>query len=137
MPSRCPCRVARGSEVLDRKSQSLITGFLSSPPAVTKCNPWSGFQAISETEHPEGSLNSHQAFFWRKSHTIVEPFCAEDARICATWEFHRTLVMSAVCLALLGGGAGTNTLGVSGRSRASTYTSPSLPPEASKCEDSE
>ena len=46
-----PCRVARGSDVEDRRSQTFKTGFLSSPLDVTKCRPtginmsnFSGFQ---------------------------------------------------------------------------------------------
>ena len=34
-----PCRVARGRDVEDRRSQTFITGFLSSPLDVTKCSP--------------------------------------------------------------------------------------------------
>ena len=84
IPCVCADSVARGRDVLDLKSHSLITGFLSSPDAVTKFRPWSGFQAISVKLPPNGSFNSHQAFLPFKSHTMHEPFCAQEANICAT-----------------------------------------------------
>ena len=97
--------------MLDRKSHSFRTGFLSSPLAVTRWRPWSGFHATSDTRPPEGSLSSHHVFFCRRSHMNVDPFWEAEARIWATCVFQATLVMSEVCFELLGGGAGIKTLG--------------------------
>ena len=66
------------------------------------------------------------------------PFCELVARMCATWLFHATRVTSAACLTGVGfsgvGGAGTNTLGASGRSSDHTCTPMSAPPVAMRCE---
>ena len=136
MPCVWPLSVPRGIVVDDRRSQSLMTGFASSPDAVARCRPSAGFQATADTGlRKDASLNSHQGFFWRRSQTMVLPFCDAVARMCDTWLFHATLVTSAACFAAFGGGAGTKTDGASGRSSDATKTSQSAPPDATRCAD--
>mmetsp|Transcript_19375 Transcript_19375/g.59664 ORF Transcript_19375/g.59664 Transcript_19375/m.59664 type:complete len:212 (+) Transcript_19375:786-1421(+) len=113
-----------------------MTGFASSPDAVARCKPSDGFHATSATaDRDAASRSSHQGFFWRRSQTIVAPDWDAVARMCDTWLFHATLVTSATCLAAFGGGAGTKTVGASGRSSDAMKTSQSAPPDARRCAD--
>ena len=66
-------------------------------------------QTQHKTSYTDNSTVQYHAFFCLRSHTIVDPFWAADANMWTTWVFQATFVMSAVCFALLGGGAGTNT----------------------------
>lgn len=52
---------------------------------VTRCWPWSGFQATSVMGARLGSLSSHHGFFCLRSHTMHEPFCAAVAMMCDTF----------------------------------------------------
>ena len=116
MPCVWPESVPSGTVTLERRSQSRITGFWSSPIAVIMCSPSVGFHAMSAIEPRCASRSSHHGFFCRRSQTMHVPFAEEVARMCETCEFHATRVTSAECLAVLGGGAGTKTVGASGRS---------------------
>ena len=135
-PCEWPERVASGMVVEERRSHMRMTGFWSSPMAVTRLSPSSGFHATSATHARAASRSSHHGRFCRRSHTMHDPLPLAVATMCATWLFHANAVTSAVCLAVLGGGAGTKTLGVSGRSSDMMYTSLSAPPEASRCDES-
>jgi len=116
IPCVWPRSVPSGIVVEDRRSQSRIT---ASSVAVARCRPSEGFQQTSDTGDAP-SRSSHHGFFCRRSQTTTAPDTDAVARMCDTCEFQATHVTSAVCLDALGGGAGTKTVGSSGRSSAMT-----------------
>mmetsp|Transcript_20215 Transcript_20215/g.65121 ORF Transcript_20215/g.65121 Transcript_20215/m.65121 type:complete len:265 (+) Transcript_20215:219-1013(+) len=141
MPCSWPRKVPRGMVVEERRSQRRTTAE-SSPEQVAMWRPSEGFQQTSATFSRPASRSSHQGLFCRRSQTTQVPLVLAVARMWLTCVFQATVVISPptpLPLLLLlveeGGAAGTKTFGFSGESNATTKTSPSAPPEATRWAD--